>query len=168
MSASCAPIPSRSGGRERQPSRRGARRLGRKTSAVKTHAEEGAALANTVHAGVTGKATDEKAVLTALGSVNRDATKAAALKAAYKKEFKTELEADLKAPLGADSLARALFLLNGPLKETGTKTQATVNLAGVEDHKSKVCGGEISVHTGVDYTPVEGGAKRTGGFSVGF
>ncbi len=134
----------------------------------KTPAEEAEALAKTINAALTGKATDEKAVLTALGSVNRDATKAAALKAAYKKEFKTELEADLKAHLGADSLARALFLLNGPLKEAGTKTNVKIDAAGAEAHKAKVGGGDLSLHTGVDYTPSEGGSQRVGGFSVGF
>src|SRR5258708_14611418 len=133
----------------------------------KTPAEEAEALAKTIHAALTGKATDEKAVLTALGSVNRDATKAAALKASYQKDFQTELEADLKAHLGADSLARALFLLNGPLKEAGTKTNVKIDAAGAEAHKAKVGGGDLSLHTGVDYTPSEGGSQRVGGFSVG-
>ena len=133
----------------------------------KTPAEEALALAKTINAALTAKKPDEKAVLTALGSVDRNATKAAALKTAYKTEFKTELEADLKAHLGADALARALFLLNGPKKETA-KTTITVSAAGTEEHKAKVAGGEVSVHKDVEYTLKEGSPKRTGGFSVGF
>jgi hypothetical protein len=134
----------------------------------RTPEDDAKALAKKIHDAISAVKADEGAVLTALGTLGRDATKAALLKTIYKTEHTTELEADIKLKLSAANSSRALFLLNAPPAETTLVTEATVEKAGTEAHTAKAGGGDISIHTDVDYKPTEGGPTRTGGFSVGF
>ncbi len=126
------------------------------------------ATAKKINAALTARTVDTNALLAALGVHARDATQAASLKSEYKTEFGKELEADLKAKLKADTLSRALFLLNGPVPETRRWSDVTIDQAGTEEHKAKAGGGTISVHKGVDFTVTSDSSKFTGAFSVAY
>ena len=130
-------------------------------------AADAKALAKQVHAALTVTPIDKTALFKALDSPGRDATKVTALKTTYKTDYGTELEAALASALEGDDLAKAHFLLNAPPPDTDTHSDATVDKAGTEAHKAKVGGGEVSAHTGVEYTK-SSGAKRTEAYSVGY
>ena len=125
-----------------------------------------------LHAAMSGPGTDEEAIYATLIPFNRDAAKTARLKTVYTTELKggltgKGLEADLKDEMSSDELAYALYLLNAPAPRTAGASAVPVT-AGTEDHAGKIPGGDISVRTGLDYDPSEGGATRTGAFSVGY
>jgi hypothetical protein len=123
------------------------------------------AAAQRLHTAMEGWGTDEEAVYAALLPFNRDATKLTTLKTAYKTKYGTELEDDIKSEMSSDELAYALYLLNAPPSGT-PHADVAVTSPGIEDHAGTVPGGNVSVHTGVEYT--NRGAPRTGGFSVGY
>lgn len=132
----------------------------------RTPADEAKALAKQIHDAFSAAKVDDAAVLTSLGTLGRDATKASLLKTSYKTDYNTELEADIKLKVSAVNLSRALFLLNAPPANTSIVSSTTVDKAGTEDHKAaNIGGGTVSVRTGVDYTS---GTSYKGGFSVGY
>lgn len=135
---------------------------------MRTPSDDAKALGKKLHDALTATVVDKKAVLGGLATLNRDQTKASLLKTEYKTAYTKELEDDLKLKLSGNDLSRALFLLNAPPAEKTMVNEATVEKAGTEDHKAKVGGGVVSVHTGVDYKPQEGGTTRVGGFSMGY
>ena len=115
---------------------------------------------------VEGPGTDEEAIFAVLTPFNRDAVKLTKLRDTYKVEFKgADLEADLKGDLSGSELAYALFLLNAPPPGTPS-ADLTVTSPGTKDHTGKVPGGEVAVHTDVEYS--NAGSPRTGAFSVGY
>jgi hypothetical protein len=115
-----------------------------------------------------GWGTDEEAIHATLIPLNRDAAKTAKLRTVYTAEYPgRDLEADIKDEMSSDELAYALYLLNAPAPRSPGASAVPVS-AGTEAHAGKVPGGDISVRTDVDYNPSEGGATRTGGFSVGY
>jgi len=141
---------------------------GSNSSAVirRTPASDAKALAKQIHDAFSAAKVDDTVVLTALGTLARDATKAGLLKTSYKADYTTELEADIKLKVSAANLSRALFLLNAPPANTSVVSSTTVDKVGTEDHKAtNVGGGTVSVHTGTDYTS---GTSYVGGFSVGY
>jgi hypothetical protein len=133
----------------------------------RTPADDAKAVAKQAHAALTAATVDKPALFTALGTPGRDATKVAAAKAAYKTEYGNELEVALAAALKDDDLAHAMFLLNAPPPATTAHADVTVDKAGTEAHKAKADGGDVSVHTDVEYTKSDG-TKRTDGFSIGY
>jgi Annexin len=130
------------------------------------------AVAKRLHSAMDQWGTDEEAIYAALIPFNRDPAKLEKLKKAYTDEFKggltgKGLEADIRDEMSSDELAYALYLMNAPPLRTAGAS-AVPNKPGTEDHAGKVAGGDVSVHTDVDYDPSEGGATRKGGFSVGY
>ncbi len=136
-------------------------------AAAPTTAAEFDAVADRLRAAMAVWGTYEEDIYAALLPFKRDPALLLKLKTAYKAKYSTDLEADLKNEMSSDELAYALYLLKAPPPAT-PKTAVTVNAPGTEDHKAKVLGGEVSVHTNVEYTPVAGGSKRVGGFSISY
>lgn len=126
-----------------------------------------------LYAAMKGPGTDEEAIYAALVPFKRDEAKLTKLKDTYQKEYSggltgKGLEEDIKDEMSSDELAYALYLLNAPPPATTPTAEATVVGAGTEEHKATAGGGEVSVRTGVDYTPAGGGATRVGGFAIGY
>lgn len=118
-----------------------------------------------------GVGTDEEAIYAALIPFNRDSTKLKKLIETYKDKHKggltgKGLEADLKDEMSSDELAYALYLLKAPPPAVPGSSVTIVD-PGTEEHKAKVPGGEVSVHTGVKYDKGSG-AVTSGGYSVGY
>ena len=116
--------------------------------------------------------TDEEGIYAVLIPLGRDPVKTAKLSAIYSTELSggltgSGLEADLKDEMSAGELSYALYLLNAP-GPRAPGASGVVTSPGTEDHAGKVPGGAVSVHTGAEYDPSEGGAKRTGAFTVGY
>jgi len=117
--------------------------------------------------------TDEEAIYAVLIPFKRDSTKLQKLKDTYNSELSggltgKGLEADIKDEMSSDELAYALYLMNAPPPATTPVAEAVVTIPGTEEHKAKVAGGEVSVRTGVSYTPAAGGPVRVGGFAIGY
>jgi|GEM_PF-1616783 len=130
------------------------------------------ASAKRLHAAMKPAGTDEEGVYAVLIPLGRDPVKTAKLSTTYSTELSggltgAGLEADLKDEMSAEELSYALYLLNAPAPRS-PGASGVVTAPGTEDHAGKVPGGSVSVRTGVEYDPAEGGAKRTGAFSVGY
>jgi hypothetical protein len=128
------------------------------------------AVVKRLHSAMDQWGTDEEAIYAALIPFNRDPAKVEKLKKAYTDEFKggltgKGLEADIRDEMSSDELAYALYLMNAPPPRTAGAS-AVPNKPGTEDHAGKVAGGDVSVHTDVDYDPSEGGATRAGSRSA--
>lgn len=135
----------------------------------RTPSDDARALSKRIHDDLSATKPNVADVLAALNTLNRDETKAALLKTTYKKDYTTELDADLKLHIAGADLNRALFLLNAPPAETSFLSLVNIDSAGNEDHKAKVGGGEVSVHTGVGYSgKMPGSSKTTDGFSIAY
>jgi hypothetical protein len=135
--------------------------------------DEYKAVAKKLYAAMKGLGTDEEAIYGLLLPFNRDEPKLTKLKTIYQSELKggltgKGLEADIKDEMSSDELAYALYLLNAP-PPAANRTTVTVSKPGTEAHTGKVEGGEVSVHTGTQYTPTAAGAAlRPEGFSLGY
>ncbi|MDB5086628.1 MAG: hypothetical protein JWR09_622 [Mucilaginibacter sp.] len=135
----------------------------------RTPSDDARALSKRIHDDFSATKPNVADVLATLNTLNRDETKAALLKITYKKDNTTDLDADIKLHIAGADLNRALFLLNAPPAETSFLSMVNVDSAGNEDHKAKVGGGEVSVHTGVGYSGKSpGSSKTTDGFSIAY
>jgi hypothetical protein len=135
----------------------------------RTPSDDARALSKRIHDDLSATKPNVADVLTALNTLNRDETKATLLKTTYKKDNTTDLDADIKLHITGADLNRALFLLNAPPAEMSFLSMVNIDSAGNEDHKAKVGGGEVSVHTNVGYSGKSpGSSKTTDGFSIAY
>ncbi|SHN27361.1 DUF4157 domain-containing protein [Mucilaginibacter sp. OK098] len=135
----------------------------------RTPSDDARALSKRIHDDLSATKPNVTDVLAALNTLNRDETKATLLKTTYKKDNTTDLDADIKLHITGADLNRALFLLNAPPAETSFLSMVNIDRAGNEDHKAKVGGGEVSVHTNVGYSGKSpGSSKTTDGFSIAY
>jgi hypothetical protein len=139
---------------------------------VPTTDDEYKAVAKKLHSAMNQVGTEEEEIYGLLMPFNRDETKLTKLKTIYQSELSggltgKGLEADIKDEMSSDELAYALFLLNAPTP-VGPSTGATVTTPGTEAHTGKVGGGDVSVHTGGEFTQIKTGRQIKEGFTIGY